>query len=153
MLTIVSARSAAPALTGTGRRARRTARLRAGRAGPAGAGEPGVQTVNQLFGTAIHAVMQSLHNYAGSEDHPGKLPPIEQTYQVFRTSFRTTSLDEATTRKWSAKGRAIIDAYYKKRSESFRPNQRAELRLEATISDGVRLNGKLDAVEIGRAHV
>lgn len=109
---------------------------------------PGVQTVNQLFGTAIHAVMQSLHNYAGSEDHPGKLPPIEQTYQVFQTSFRTTSLDEATTRKWSAKGRAIIDAYYEKRSESFRPNQRAELRLEATISDGVRLNGKLDAVEL-----
>ena len=109
---------------------------------------PGVQTVNQLFGTAIHAVMQSLHNYAGGEDHPGKLPPIEQTYQVFQTSFRTTSLDEATARKWSAKGRAIIDAYYEKRSESFRPNQRAELRLEATISDGVRLNGKLDAVEL-----
>ncbi len=112
---------------------------------------PQAQVANQLFGTAIHAVMQSLHNYAMDEAHPNQLPPIDVTYQVFSRNFDINSLDEATAKVWIDKGHCIIDAYYEQRQDSFRTNQRAELKLEATIDDGVRLKGKLDAVTLNQA--
>lgn len=104
-----------------------------------------------LFGTAVHAVMEWLHNYVRTHQTPGQLPPMEQALQIFRAKFQTTDLDSAEAQRYTAKGQHAIELLYQNCAAEFQVNQRPELKLTATLPSGVRLTGKIDVADIDAA--
>lgn len=105
-----------------------------------------------LFGTAIHAVMEKMHNFVKANNQAGQLPPFEEVEQTFVSKFQTNDLTPEQAKQYTDKGKHALRLFYDACADQFKPNQRAELKLEAVLPSGARLTGKLDAVEFDQLH-
>lgn len=98
------------------------------------------------FGNAIHKVMERIHNYVNT--NAGTTPTLDLVLDEFKRHFDTTDLDDDEAKVYLDKGVHALTVFYDQRQGLFNVNQRAEVPLAAVLDDGVRLTGKIDAMEI-----
>lgn len=107
-------------------------------------GVPQGMSVNLIFGSAMHHVMQKAHNTMITT---GKLIETSEAIKDFEDNFNDDDLDQATAKAYLDKGTESIKTYFSKMRGHFNANQKAEQSLEANL-DGVKLVGKIDCMEV-----
>ena len=101
------------------------------------------------YGTAIHSVLQQLHNLLRA-DH--RLPPTERILHYFRTSLEAQHLPPDDFALYLDKGTAALTAFLDAKSSDFHDTELAELDFahQGVVVGGARLTGKLDVADIDK---
>lgn len=101
-----------------------------------------------VFGNAVHHTMQELHEQIAL----GRRPTIDEGMAIFERTFDKYALDldeiEASTMR--QRGVDNVRQYLEQNLATFNPNQHAEVKLNATLANGVRITGKLDCLEVDK---
>ena len=110
---------------------------------------PSAKSPAASYGTAIHSVLQQLHNLLRT-DH--RLPPTERILQHFRTSLEAQHLPPDDFALYLDKGTAALTAFLDAKSSKFHDTELAELDFahQGVIVGGARLTGKLDVADIDK---
>ena len=110
---------------------------------------PSAKSPAASYGTAIHSVLQQLHNLLRA-DH--RLPPTERILQYFRTSLEAQHLPPDDFALYLDKGTAALTAFLDAKSSDFHDTELAELDFahQGVIVGGARLTGKLDVADIDK---
>lgn len=110
---------------------------------------PQAMTTSQVFGQAIHAVLQRAHTHLNAT---GELRPIEDILHDFELQLQRARLSEKTTDQLLEKGSEVLNNYLKQKHSSFNQNQKAEVNFysqNVTLGD-IRLTGAIDVMEINK---
>ena len=110
---------------------------------------PSAKSPAASYGTAIHSVLQQLHNLLRA-DH--RLPPTERILQYFRTSLEAQHLPPDDFALYLDKGTAALTAFLDAKSSDFHDTELAELDFahQGVVVGGARLTGKLDVADIDK---
>ena len=110
---------------------------------------PSAKSPAASYGTAIHSVLQQLHNLLRT-DH--RLPPTERILHYFRTSLEAQHLPPDDFALYLDKGTAALTAFLDAKSSEFHDTELAELDFahQGVIVGGARLTGKLDVADIDK---
>ena len=110
---------------------------------------PSAKSPAASYGTAIHSVLQQLHNLLRA-DHC--LPPTERILHYFRTSLEAQHLPPDDFELYLDKGTAALTAFLDAKSSDFRDTELAELDFahQGVVVGGARLTGKLDVADIDK---
>lgn len=110
---------------------------------------PSAKSPAASYGTAIHSVLQQLHNLLRT-DH--RLPPTERTLHYFRTSLEAQHLPPDDFKLYLDKGTAALTAFLDAKSSDFHDTELAELDFahQGVVVGGARLTGKLDVADIDK---
>ena len=110
---------------------------------------PSAKSPAASYGTAIHSVLQQLHNLLHA-DH--RLPSTERILQHFRTSLEAQHLPPDDFKLYLDKGTAALTAFLDAKSSDFRDTELAELDFahQGVVVGGARLTGKLDVADIDK---
>ena len=110
---------------------------------------PSAKSPAASYGTAIHSVLQQLHNLLRT-DH--RLPPTERTLHYFRTSLEAQHLPPDDFELYLDKGTAALTAFLDAKSSEFHDTELAELDFahQGVVVGGARLTGKLDVADIDK---
>ena len=110
---------------------------------------PSAKSPAASYGTAIHSVLQQLHNLLRA-DH--RLPPTEHILHYFRTSLEAQHLPPDDFELYLDKGIAALTAFLDAKSSDFRDTELAELDFahQGVVVGGARLTGKLDVADIDK---
>lgn len=114
--------------------------------------EPEPMVPAAVFGTIMHSIMEKLHNYANSEEHLGLIPPARNTLKLFHQYFDASEINTPRYKRYREKGQKSIEAIYQYIPDHFRKGQRSEIKLDATIDNAIKLNGKIDVAEFDKAN-
>ena len=110
---------------------------------------PSAKSPAASYGTAIHSVLQQLHNLLRT-DH--RLPPTERILHYFRTSLEAQHLPPDDFALYLDKGTAALTAFLDAKSSDFRDTELAELDFahQGVVVGSARLTGKLDVADIDK---
>ena len=110
---------------------------------------PSAKSPAASYGTAIHSVLQQLHNLLRA-DH--RLPPAERILHYFRTSLEAQHLPPDDFALYLDKGTAALTAFLDAKSSDFHDTELAELDFahQGVVVGGARLTGKLDVADIDK---
>ena len=110
---------------------------------------PSAKSPAASYGTAIHSVLQQLHNLLRA-DH--RLPPTERILHYFRTSLEAQHLPPDDFALYLDKGTAALTAFLDAKSSEFHDTELAELDFahQGIVVGGARLTGKLDVADIDK---
>ena len=110
---------------------------------------PSAKSPAASYGTAIHSVLQQLHNLLRA-DH--RLPTTERILQHFRTSLEAQHLPPDDFALYLDKGTAALTAFLDAKSSDFHDTELAELDFahQGVVVGGARLTGKLDVADIDK---
>lgn len=110
---------------------------------------PSAKSPAASYGTAIHSVLQQLHNLLRT-DH--RLPPTERILQHFHTSLEAQHLPPDDFELYLDKGTAALTAFLDAKSSEFHDTELAELDFahQGVVVGGSRLTGKLDVADIDK---
>ena len=110
---------------------------------------PSAKSPAASYGTAIHSVLQQLHNLLRT-DH--RLPPTERTLHYFRTLLEAQHLPPDDFKLYLDKGTAALTAFLDAKSSDFHDTELAELDFahQGVVVGGARLTGKLDVADIDK---
>ena len=110
---------------------------------------PSAKSPAASYGTAIHAVLQQLHNLLRADHH---LPPTERILHYFRTSLEAQHLPPDDFALYLDKGTAALTAFLDAKSSEFHDTELAELDFahQGVVVSGARLTGKLDVADIDK---
>ena len=110
---------------------------------------PSAKSPAASYGTAIHSVLQQLHNLLRADHH---LPPTERILHYFRTSLEAQHLPPDDFELYLDKGTAALTAFLDAKSSDFHDTELAELDFahQGVIVGGARLTGKLDVADIDK---
>ena len=110
---------------------------------------PSAKSPAASYGTAIHSVLQQLHNLLRT-DH--RLPPTERILHHFRTSLEAQHLPPDDFTLYLDKGTAALTAFLDAKLVDFHDTELAELDFahQGVVVSGARLTGKLDVADIDK---
>ena len=110
---------------------------------------PSAKSPAASYGTAIHSVLQQLHNLLRA-DH--RLPTAERILHYFRTSLEAQHLPPDDFKLYLDKGTAALTAFLDAKSSDFCDTELAELDFahQGVVVGGARLTGKLDVADIDK---
>lgn len=108
---------------------------------------PQSMTPSQMFGKAIHAVLQRAHTHLSAT---GERRPLEDILHDFELQLQKCHLSERELAYLLEKGSDTLQAYLGKKYDTFTPTQKAERNFanqNAVLGD-IRLTGALDVMDI-----
>lgn len=108
---------------------------------------PQAMTPSQVFGKAIHAVLQRAHTHLGAT---GERRPLEDILHDYELQLQQGRLNEREFAYLHEKGSDVLQKYLAARYDTFQTNQKAERNFanqNATVGE-VRLTGAIDLMEI-----
>ncbi|HSE29753.1 MAG TPA: ATP-dependent DNA helicase [Candidatus Saccharimonadales bacterium] len=110
---------------------------------------PQAMTPSQVFGQAIHAVLQRAHTHLAAT---GEQRPIEDILHDFEIQLQQSRLGESTFEQQLEKGSAVLQAYLAKNYHTFKVNQKAERNFysQNILVNGAKLTGAIDLMEIDK---
>ena len=110
---------------------------------------PSAKSPAASYGTAIHSVLQQLHNLLRA-DH--RLPPTERILHYFRTSLEAQRLATDDFQLYLDKGTAALTAFLDAKSSDFHDTELAELSFanQNVIIGEAHLTGTLDVADIDK---
>ena len=110
---------------------------------------PSAKSPAASYGTAIHSVLQQLHNLLRADY---RLPPAERILHHFRTSLEAQHLPPDDFAPYLDKGTAALTAFLDAKSSDFHDTELAELDFahQGVVVGGARLTGKLDVADIDK---
>ena len=110
---------------------------------------PSAKSPAASYGTAIHSVLQQLHNLLRADHH---LPPTERILHYFRTLLEAQHLPPDDFALYLDKGTAALTAFLDAKSSDFRDTKLAELDFahQGVVVGDARLTGKLDVADIDK---
>ena len=110
---------------------------------------PSAKSPAASYGTAIHSVLQQLHNLLRADR---RLPTAECILHYFRTSLEAQHLPPDDFKLYLDKGTAALTAFLDAKSSDFHDTELAELDFahQGVVVGGARLTGKLDVADIDK---
>jgi len=111
---------------------------------------PQAMTPSQVFGKAIHAVLQRAHTHLSAT---GERRPLEDILHDFELQLQQGRLSEREFTYLLEKGSDVLQTYLGARYDSFRPQQKAERSFanQHSALGEVRMTGALDLMEVDDA--
>lgn len=110
---------------------------------------PQAKSASQIYGTAVHRVLQQAHTHLLAT---GEQKPLEDILHEFETLLASERLTIADRVYYTQKGSEDLAAFLSSGEVSFLPNQKAELAFahQDVHLEDVRLTGSLDVVTINK---
>ncbi len=108
---------------------------------------PQAKNTSNVYGTAMHAVMQYIYTYLRRE---GEVPPILRALEVLRKQVITGRLNPTETEIQVSRGEKSLRLYYKLRSDRFNPEYKIEtdFKHQGVLVGDARITGKIDKMVI-----
>lgn len=110
---------------------------------------PQAMTSSQVFGHAIHAVLQRAHTHLSAT---GEQRPIEDILHDFEIQLQKSRLNEVSVEQLLEKGSGVLQAYLAKNYDTFNVNQKAERNFygqNVTVGNA-RITGAIDLMELDK---
>lgn len=107
---------------------------------------PSAMSPSGAFGDAMHKTLQDIHT---AVIDTGKPPTLEQAKALLERLLVHKHLSKHDYKNFLSRGEKALDAFYDQRLQFLRPSQKPEqdFYAQGVVVKGVRLSGKLDAVE------
>lgn len=108
---------------------------------------PQAMTPSQVFGQAIHAVLQRAHTHLSATGEPR---PVEDVLHDYEIHLQNARLSHHDMEKLLEKGSDTLQNYLRVRYHLFTPAQKAERSFysQHVSLSGVRLNGAIDVMDV-----
>lgn len=110
---------------------------------------PQAMTPNQVYGYAVHAVLQRAHTHLSAT---GERRPVEDILHDYELQLQLGHLTDNEMSYWLQKGSDVLSAYLDGRYDSFVPQQIPERNFygqDVVVAD-IRLTGALDLMQINK---
>lgn len=108
---------------------------------------PQAMTPSQVYGYAVHAVLQRAHTHLNAT---GERRPVEDILHDYELQLQLGHLTEAEMSYWLQKGGDVLSAYLSTNYDKFAPQQIPERNFygqDVVVAD-VRLTGALDLLQV-----
>ncbi|HEU5187745.1 MAG TPA: ATP-dependent DNA helicase [Candidatus Saccharimonadales bacterium] len=111
---------------------------------------PQAMTPSQVYGRAVHAVLQRAHTHLSAT---GERRPVEDILHDYEIHLQNAKLSHHDFEQLLEKGSAVLQHYLQARHHTFTPGQKAERDFytqHVTLPEGVRLTGAIDVMTIDK---